>query len=663
MRVFRPSVNPIVEASDVPQKLPIDRPVVLYIRRSTGKQVKESIQSKIQQDQATERRLRAKGFTDIRKISTDDGTSGQKLIEDRPGLKELYRMITNREVSAIACYDASRLWRDTTHVWYNDFIQIIQKYRIPVIMFAQTYWPTSTGDMDKLREEFAHAAYLIRHFEEKVNPARLQAIELGQNYAGHSVPLGFLVAGVKGQRHYIIYEPHARLVRWLFKRYRELGGNLGALGRELRAMDFHFPPFENIEEVPHVGLHPDAKGYPVKARSGLVSILTNPAYIGYYSFSAKANNENGKREVVRTWVNKEAHEAIVPLEDFEYAYSRLSSETLDGETNEQKPKIERRYVDKKALLDGILESDGKPVYATMSKGTYSVCMQNGYNNVAELMISIERLDDIFSDAMRTLLLKLEQRHAKGLHDNLYAQLTEALQEQTEQSVNFAQQLSVIDRGIRQAQLDRKASLELEYEPGVKAAIIQLKRLESARKELEEKQKHTGNEETELREFQTLLDVALRSWDALSFDKQKRFVRLMVERVNIREETSHFIRIDIQLRAPFNYSLYGFLFRAHGSRSAWTEDEIAVLKRLYPQSDRLEVLQALPDRSWESIVKQACIMRPRLERSTRRNTSAIYEGLTYSDYALAEERDIETLGDSVKWVINLIPIKNNSDTSS
>ncbi|MFL5693795.1 MAG: recombinase family protein [Ktedonobacteraceae bacterium] len=109
MRVFRPSVNLIVEASDVPQKLPIDRPVVLYIRRSTGKQVKESIQSKIQQDQATERRLRAKGFTDIRKISTDDGTSGQKLIEDRPGLKELYRMITNREVSAIACYDASRL--------------------------------------------------------------------------------------------------------------------------------------------------------------------------------------------------------------------------------------------------------------------------------------------------------------------------------------------------------------------------------------------------------------------------------------------------------------------------------------------------------------------------------------------------------------------------
>ena len=78
----------------------------------------------------------------------------------------------------------------------------------------------------------------------------------------------------------------------------------------------------------------------------LVSMLSNVAYIGYYLY-------NG------VLVSKEAYEPIVPMDDFLYAYSRLSGRTLDGETNESKPKVDRRYsVGINALLEGSLSRMG-----------------------------------------------------------------------------------------------------------------------------------------------------------------------------------------------------------------------------------------------------------------------------------------------------------------
>src|SRR2546430_16636202 len=114
---------------DVSHELDTGRPAVLYIRRSTETQKNVNLMSLIQQDDKLSAKLLGKGFTRLEKIDTDDGTSGQKLLEDRAGLTYLYDLIEGRKliggkrISAVAAYDASRLWRDTTHVWYNDFIQ------------------------------------------------------------------------------------------------------------------------------------------------------------------------------------------------------------------------------------------------------------------------------------------------------------------------------------------------------------------------------------------------------------------------------------------------------------------------------------------------------------------------------------------------------------
>src|SRR5258708_22521311 len=229
-RTIRPDAKLIQEFTYHQEQLPVDKPCIQYIRQSTLVQVKNNLQSKIQQDEMLRRHLIAYGWqdADIIKIEADQGKSGQKLRYQRKGLDDLYKLIESGKAGSMACYDASRLWRDTTHVWYNDFIQMCMKHSIPVIMHNRVYWPNNQQDMDALREDFRQAAYQLRHIYEKVNPARLQAIEMGLSYGGHCVPLGFTIAETEDRKYYVIYEPHAKLIRWLFKRYRELEGNLSS---------------------------------------------------------------------------------------------------------------------------------------------------------------------------------------------------------------------------------------------------------------------------------------------------------------------------------------------------------------------------------------------------------------------------------------------------
>jgi len=626
-RIIRPDARLMPDFSPEQPKLPIDRPIVQYIRQSTIGQVKSNIQSKIQQDLMLEKRLLKYGWRleQIRKIDKDQGISGQKRRDQREGLQELYGMIEREEIGAVAAYDASRLWRDPTHVWYNDFITYwLIPYNIPVVMFHQVFFPTRQADMDALREEFKQAAFYLRHVYEKVNPARLQAIELGESYGGHAIPMGYIVVGPKGDRHYQIYQPHAELVKWLSKRFKELGGNLGKLGRELQAMRFTFPPFEDVEEIPHVGLrYVEGVGYPLQTRGGLISILTNPAYLGWYVYNGVI-------------ISKTAHDPIVDYDLFMYAYSRLSATTLEGEVNENKPKIERRFVDVPALLDGVLESDGTPVYPMAHSKTYVArTYADGWKS-SELVVGIEKLDAIVSQAIITVITALEQRHREGLQDSMHEQLTALQQIKATEANSYKKDLASVEKSIRQAEMEKRVALEEEYEPGVKAATRQLKQLHEAKAALEEKQRLATVEESEIAETKSLLAEVVTKWNKMRFERKQRFIRLIVLRANLTEATPHFLRIELALCDPLSCTIIGYFFRARGSKPPWSQEENNTIGALYPQADRKDMLAALPTRTWEAIIQQAGFQG--VKRTTRLNTSDVPDNMTYADMALCNELD-------------------------
>src|SRR6266566_1631972 len=330
---------------------------VQYIRRSGEGQVKNNRMSEVLQDEKMQVRLEAKGFAEFEKIDTDDGTSGQKMLEDRAGLQYLYDLIKGKEringklVGAVSAFNASRLWRDPSHVYYNDFIAMLVKFQVPYIDYKRVYWPDSFNcpDMEALRGEFIKALATLQQITDYALPARYEAVTQG-SYGGHAIPIGFIIVGSKSNRRYRVYEPHRELVEYLFKRFKALHGNLPRLLRELRDSDFAFPEFDSsVTDVPHIALPLVAgKGYEVNNRNALLSILTNVSYIGHYIFTRRepgtieTDEKTGKRvkrsgKPIASYVNEHHHDAIIDRELFDFAYTTLTGETVTGEVVHAKP--------------------------------------------------------------------------------------------------------------------------------------------------------------------------------------------------------------------------------------------------------------------------------------------------------------------------------------
>src|SRR5260370_10022331 len=195
--------------------------------------------SLVHKDEKVGEMLVGKGFGRIEKIDTDDGKSGQRLLEDRAGLQYVYDLLEGRtlidgqRIAAIGAYDASRMWRDTTHVWYNDFIQKLIANDVPFITWRRTYWPQDPRDMDALPREFDYALKSLETIPERAIPARLLAVEENSSYRRHALPPQFIISGFQTHKHYVVYEEHRKLVVYLFERFKALGGNIPRLLREL----------------------------------------------------------------------------------------------------------------------------------------------------------------------------------------------------------------------------------------------------------------------------------------------------------------------------------------------------------------------------------------------------------------------------------------------
>src|SRR5258708_85951 len=630
------------------QQFDTSKPVYAYIRFSTMGQVKNSKENKVQEDTRMHEKLISHKFgwlpANIKKMDKDEGMSAQKGTDKRLDLAEIYRAMKAGQCGGIAAFDASRLWRDRDRVYFDDFIVRIKKYNVPVILYSKTYWPKIKSDMEALRAEFEYAQKALEQFYDKANPARQEAV-LSGSFGGHATPIGFVISGEKGNRHYVVYEPHAKLIRWLFKRYQQLNGNLGRLGRELGAAGFHFPDFDKDElikleaDLPHVALKRDAKGYKFQARGGLISVLTNRAYIGWYVFNAKSEESKvfqgeyiNKYDIIPT--------AIVELEGFLYAYSRLSKTTLDGEPNEKKPAVNRHYSRVDALLEGLLTSDGAPCWA-LSEGCYVAKKNDDGWNHNSFKVSIAEIDQAFSEALTAALAAMELSEDQ---QQQFADKVSALKaEQEEKASDLTNQLANIDKAIRQWGVAKRAAMEAEYQPDVTEAMRNLKRLHAEREAVEQQANKAAKEAGLLAECTTLIDCAIRDWKAMKFEKQQRLVHLLVGCANIEAVSPHIIELTVALVEPLNVVLQCYAWRKHSSRPKWQDSENAVLRKLYACADRAIILEALPTRCWDSIVMQATKVL-NLKRETGHNTSSITNESPYAD-----EQAIKKLG-SRQWPV-------------
>ena len=633
---------------EVERELDTKRPAVQYIRRSTENQRLRNQMSLVQQDERLGEKLVGKGFGRIEKIDTDDGKSGQRLLEDRAGLQYVYDLLEGRtlidgqRIAAIGAYDASRMWRDTTHVWYNDFIQKLIANDVPFITWRRTYWPRDPRDMDALRREFEYALKSLETITERAIPARFLAVEENSSYGGHAIPPGFIISGFQTDKHYVVYEEHRKLVVYLFERFKALGGNIPRLLRELLHEGFHFPEF-TIENPPHLALpHVQGVGYFISTRRALVSILTNRAYIGHYIFTKHAKTtmrfDEKKQKRVRvkgkpeaSYVNERAHDAIVDYDLFVWCYEKITGYTLlDGIPVEVRP--ERRYgTQTNALLDGLITSRGNPVYAVAAKAAYVAREYDHDLNTTTLTAPIDLVDTIVGQVMDSVVM---QETLNG-NDALAQRIRAVQQEVKQRATNFQAKLAVIDNGIRGWELDKQSSRDTGNKAGLDEANKQLVILASQRAAVVEEMERASKDDAVLAECADLMERVRAGWTCLEYDHQRRLAKLVILKADLREAAPHILCLTLALGVPISRKLAIYFYRARGSHPAWTDAENAILRQFYPDADRRIVMEHLLTRTWESAIMQAGAIL-HLVRTTRQNTSTIPDNMTYADQLVLQE---------------------------
>ncbi len=632
-----------------------DRPLAIIARQSTTAQVKEHEESlKLQVEDARQRFISQGWSEDIITIriagNGKKGVSGRLRIDQRAELQETMVDIENGVIRAIGAYSVSRLFRDRHGVQVSVFMETCAKHDVLVILPDKTYDFNNESDITMFTILARFAAVENEQRTKLMKDARHRKALRGE-YDGRSLPVGFIVDRVKfladGRPNptygkFIEYEPHSRVVKRLYARFRELDGQFNLLSAEVARMSVVFPDFEDwVPPLNKLRLKKVPGGYHI-SRVGLLHLLTAIEYAGFWKVDGQLLTDADGVPVIN-------HDAIVPAADWQYAFSRLSFVTLDGLPNHERTHgstwVPVSKQDSSGSLRGLLTSPLGLV--NCSAGRYRVAEQRP--GVAQrsntLVVDVELVDALFQARLSERMYEIDQNKF------FYAQLAKLKQQ-------HAKALLTVDEQIARYKKEREGIQNYIKAVGATADVATLQQynadlleLSAHITELESKKQSAVAEVSSIARIRERLSrmKALLGTDGPT-ELSKLFIRLACEAIILNKYSSHFITLTIHWAAPFSQTDICFLYRAAGVHQKWsTEDEVD-LTRLYPEADRLELYQRFPTRTWQGIVQLAYHLG--LTRHTSLNTSGITNPtLSLADWQVFQryDWDIPTSDSAAYWI--------------
>src|SRR5579884_855695 len=218
--------------------------VAIYARQSTTKQTVENKESSEAQTKDQLEKVRAIGWSDdnVTLFIEGDGkrgVSGRIRIDKRTGLNALMEGIYAGRFKYIFVMNEARLFRDETMIGPDTFIDACKTHDVIVVTDMYRYdFNRNPYDADQFRIQCQIAARFITDHVGMMNRMRDRVAKRGQ-YFGGGIGIGYIL---DENNRPIPYEPHALIIRWMFKQYRLLNGNITRLARELNAKEYVFPP-------------------------------------------------------------------------------------------------------------------------------------------------------------------------------------------------------------------------------------------------------------------------------------------------------------------------------------------------------------------------------------------------------------------------------------
>lgn len=649
-------------------QLPLDVNWGIYARQSTPAQVIKNIQSTEMQTDALIDWLRIRGVSQVTLFDADLGVSGTKRIDERTGLQDLVDKIKRDIIKAVLVYQISRLFRDESGVQYNVFADICRKHNcILVTADGMIFNFKNPMHLKMFRFLAEMAAEYIPQQIHLLHQARERKARKGL-FALGSIARGYVVdRNPRSESHgkYTAYPPHASVVLELFKRFYMLDGDLSSLERELEQESVLFLPFENPQDAGSRRMKRVKGGYHL-SRSGLIHILTNPVYIGWWIVGGDIISRNN-------------HERIIPIEDehlFWFAFDCLSEYTTEGEINQRKRGGEKRRYYKRStteegglLKDRITGENGRSVYVHLSSGAaaqpYYLLKRESDPSMhwhRERGVTVALIDDEFSKRFFEHLSKtryLDQYQqfladATKQHQSTIAIIETEIEEAERQHQEALDEVLAIRRdtnrqieALKQAnpQMEEmaieaaRATIEEENAPTVRGLRKRIATSENSlsllRPKLEETKKSVPKK-PKYGNFQEELALLKETWHEKEMKDKRCFVNLFIDCCILTFASPHWVQLDIQWALPGWESDSLYMYQRHGTNVTWTEEERAIVTD-WAKYTQLELLQRLPNKTWGAIRVEAWSRQVGRPRAEKREKERLPQNITYQDYLFLKEK--------------------------
>jgi len=588
----------------------------VYPRVSSPEQ-KKNVSAEMQQDKSFAIKCGWKDQDDG--IIVDDrdlGVSGQLRMEERLAFRDMLRRMQGRDgfakIGAVIVRDVARLFRNKWGDEPGKFMEICHAHNILVVTADFVYDFRISWHIDKFKRKCEEA---WSHIENHVFGVMLPAMD-EQGHAGFwiggNLPMGFIVdrrEKINGEdnpnyNRYIVYEPHARVIRWLFVRFKELG-SVRALLREIERLPLLFPDFD--ESVPEeiIGQFKHHKkvpgGYTIASETGLKKILINRVYIGYWIYLG---------EVCQT----ANHEPIVDLNTFVYAYNRLSLTKIDGTPNEDALERQRRrlrkFIAREGLLSECIAADDQSLriypktlenksgptvyYGFYRRGSASTC-----GNAQSLLPAVEIDAIVFTkllERMRTPQAESDFSDFTRVEVQAVKEVSETLQDIDR---DIAATRAFIERLKKQAKLGLLTDEDLQQaaNESMVGAKAELERLETRKRDTTQ----IAQEDEERRTYKKLMQDVGDAWNEIVMpEEHPRLVYLFIKRVTLNHLSPRFFTVTIVWRDP-SWDIDQVTCYKYGNPSLkWKAEEEAILREHYAKAPRKELLEMLPRRTYVAI---------------------------------------------------------------
>ena len=298
------------------------------------------------------------------KTFEDGGISGGTM--ERPGLQALLEEIRARNIQVVVVYKVDRLSRSIFD--FHKMMQEFAKYECNFVSITQSF--DTSNSMGKLT---LNMLLSFAQFEREVSAERVRdkiaASKAKGLWMGGNLPLGYDL----NDRHLVVNESEAEIVRQIFQKYLEMQNMLG-VAEWLNKQGIHTKKWVTKHSQRTRGGEPFRK-------NTVQRMLTNPVYLGKITHYRQNKIYNG------------VHKPIITRELWEQVQQVIRRRFHD-------PNAFCHYKFHKTFLAGKLYDDkGKKFRFTSSKSHRRKILYY-YNGVGGHYLPVEQLDNFVLDVLR-----------------------------------------------------------------------------------------------------------------------------------------------------------------------------------------------------------------------------------------------------------------------